>query len=70
MKIAISALVVVLLSACATCERHPVACGVVAGVVATSIALSVDHDHHGQHNSHAPLTSNTQPVNCNTGECQ
>lgn len=38
-------LAALLLSACATCEQHPVACSVATGVVATSIALSLrKHD--------------------------
>jgi hypothetical protein len=31
------------LSACATCETHKIACGVGAGILVTSIALSVNH---------------------------
>jgi uncharacterized protein YceK len=37
-------IVALMLSGCATCERHPVYCSAAAGVVATSIALSVNHD--------------------------
>jgi hypothetical protein len=40
-------LILAALSGCATCERHPVACGAAVAFVATSIALSVDHDRHG-----------------------
>jgi hypothetical protein len=32
------------LAACATCERHPIACTAAVGVVATSIALSRGSD--------------------------
>lgn len=32
----------VLLTGCATCERHPIGCAAAVGFVATSIALSVN----------------------------
>ena len=38
-------LAAILLTGCATCERHPMACGVAAGIVVTSIAISVSHHH-------------------------
>lgn len=34
-------LITAVLAGCATCERHPIACSAVAGVVATSVALSI-----------------------------
>lgn len=44
----ISALAVALsLSGCATCQQHKVACGVLAGVIVTSIAISVSHKDKG-----------------------
>lgn len=39
------------LSGCATCERHPVECGALVGIVATSIALSVNQIDGGGHHS-------------------
>jgi hypothetical protein len=40
----ISVLAVALsLSGCATCQHHPVACGLVGAVVVTSVGLTVNH---------------------------
>jgi len=36
------ALALLSMSACATCERHPVACGAALAVIGTSIALSAN----------------------------
>jgi hypothetical protein len=50
MKIAIVTLVAVL-SGCATCRSHPVACGVAGAVVTGSIAATIianDHHHRQQ----------------------
>lgn len=47
---------VIALSGCATCERHPVECGVVVGIVATSIAISVNQ-HHDYHGAMPPATT-------------
>jgi hypothetical protein len=46
--------VTLLAAGCATCERHPVACSVAAGVIITSVALSVHHD------QHAPVSDRTE----------
>lgn len=56
-----------LLSACATCREHPVACSVVAGVVITSVAISAG----GAHHAGQPMRT-TQPVTCasNPASCQ
>ena len=37
---------VLVISGCATCERHPVACSAAVAVIGTSIALSVRHGSH------------------------
>lgn len=37
-----------LLAGCATCREHPVTCAVVTGIVAGSIALTVDHRRHDE----------------------
>lgn len=36
-------IVAMMLSGCATCERHPVYCSAGVGILATSVALSVHH---------------------------
>lgn len=38
-------LVVLLLSGCATCQTHPIACTVVGVAIATGVAMSLPHDH-------------------------
>ena len=57
------------MTGCATCERHKVACG----VVAASIALSVPSMVHtgGNHTTYlgSPPDVTTQPVNCHTVGC-
>ncbi len=55
-----------LLSGCATCNQHPVACGVALSLVATSAALTLKHDDEAAH-----IRPNTglQPVRC-TGDCE
>jgi hypothetical protein len=70
MKTAIFASVV-LLSGCATCERHPIGCGAAVGILATSIALSVNQ-HHDRTSAMAPATATIQPPNCasNPASCQ
>lgn len=70
MKIAGIALCAALLSGCATCNKHPVVCGVAAGIIVTGIAFSVSGP--GHHPSAPPPSANTQPVNCqsNPGMCQ
>jgi hypothetical protein len=60
-------IVITLLGGCAVCQQHPVACVVASGMVATSIAISVDR---GRDNRSAPLRATTQPVNCSNGSCQ
>lgn len=62
MKIAVIA-VAALLTGCATCERHPVECGAAVGILATSLALSLNQP--GNHRtSLAPTISTIQPPNC------
>lgn len=43
-------------SGCATCERHPIECGALVGIVATSIAISVNQSH-GQRTGMPPATT-------------
>lgn len=50
------------ISGCATCERHPVACTAAVAVVVTSIALSVDHGHSSRPAPHT--SSDIQPITC------
>jgi len=57
-----------LLSGCATCERHPYVCAAGTAIIAGSIAASVQH-HHDQ-TTHAPAMATIQPVNCANGSCQ
>lgn len=62
---ALSLIAVSILSGCATCQRHPVECGAIVGVVATSIALSVNQpgrDHH------EPAVGPERPT-CGRGPC-
>jgi len=54
------------LGGCTTCERHPVYCSVGLGVVATSIALSVNHGGGGNTPSHISVSK----PNCANGSCQ
>lgn len=52
------------LTACATCQRHPVVCTVAGTVVVTSVALStVKHWNHADRNEHLPnkIPACTQP---------
>lgn len=43
-----------LLTGCALCERHPIECGAAVGIVATSIALSVNQTAGGGGRSGSP----------------
>lgn len=71
MKIAVIA-VAALLSGCATCERHPVGCGAAVGILATSLALSLNQPGTHRTSAMAPATSTIQPPNCasNPALCQ
>jgi hypothetical protein len=60
---ALVAVLLLALGGCATCQQHPVACGVAGAVIVGSIAAAVQHHHDQQHQA-APGMSNTQPVNC------
>lgn len=59
--------IVLALSGCKICGDHPVACTAAGVIIATSVALSVDHSHNG-HSMEQRAT--TQPVNCANGACQ
>lgn len=61
MRIAVIA-VAALLSGCATCERHPIECGAAVGIIATSLALSLNQP--GNHRTLAPTTRTIQPPSC------
>jgi hypothetical protein len=44
------AALVLILSGCATCEQHPVACGIAGAVIVGTVAAGVQH-HHDQQES-------------------
>lgn len=46
---------------CATCREYPVSCAVVTGIVATSIAISVDQHNNGDRLTTAPLHRRFSP---------
>lgn len=53
---------------CATCREHPVACSVAAGIVVTSVAISLD----ARHGHDRQSLRTTEPTNCtvNPGSCE
>jgi len=58
-----AALATLALVGCATCERHPAACAAGVAVLATSIALSVDHSSHAYEPA-VTARATTQPITC------
>jgi hypothetical protein len=66
-----SALIVLalVLSGCATCQEHPVACGVSAALIAGSIAAS-SLDHSGGGGAAPAGRSTIGAPNCSAGGCQ
>jgi hypothetical protein len=64
-RVLVSLTLILTLTGCATCERHPVECGVVVGIVATSIALSVNHP---DRDHHEPAVGPERPI-CGRGPC-
>lgn len=58
---------VALLSGCATCERHPVACGAAVGFVATSIAISVNATRSSRDGGQVQRIARGQPCPNGTG---
>jgi hypothetical protein len=57
-----------LLSGCATCNQHPIACGAALSLVATSAILSIQHSSNGP----AQIRPNTgiQPTHCAGDTCE
>lgn len=51
------------LTGCATCQKHPIACTVGAGLVAGSIVASSGHSNPDRH-------IDTPSVNCDSGACR
>lgn len=65
----IFALLIVLVSGCETCKRHPTACAVGAGLLVTALVLSCSEGK----GSSTPQTSHdvfVPKVNCTAGSCQ
>lgn len=63
MKIATIA-IMLFLSGCAICERHPVSCASIGAIAVAVVAVgSGNHGHSSVHNETA------QPVNCSSGSC-
>jgi hypothetical protein len=59
-------LLLLTLTGCATCERHPVECAAVVGVLGTSLALTVNQpSHHHDANTVGP----ERPVCGRGGAC-
>lgn len=55
-----------LLSGCATCREHPLACSVAAAVVVGSVAATLNAH---ERESAPPTLRTTLPVNCQKGSC-
>ena len=58
----------VLTSGCATCQEHPMACGIAYTVAVGSIIATANQHRHSE--NHPMATANIQPVNCANGVCK
>jgi hypothetical protein len=55
------------ISACATCQQHPVACAVGSAVIVGSIAVALEH-HHDQQTHDRQIAPSVGPE-CRNGVC-
>lgn len=53
MKILLALCLMAIVSGCATCREHPVACAIGSAIIIGSVAAAVDH-HNGHHESFDP----------------